>query len=445
MLKYFYIIIFMIPFIFYDWIILQRILILLTFIFIFELGSFEFLERLRVGGGLDLISYVLILLTFWIVFLILISRERIVRQKFFSIQFLFILLLLLLFLILRFYSINLFMFYVWFERRLIPTFFLILGWGFQSERLQAGVYLLLYTLIFSLPLIIIIFYIFKLSKSIIIFINLSFINRLNLFIFIAVFSAFLVKLPFFILHLWLPKAHVEAPVRGSIILAGVLLKLGGYGIIRVSGIIYKIIINYSLYLIFISLVGGVLIRLNCLRQRDLKLLIAYSSVSHIGLILSGILTFRFWGLRRRLVIIVRHGLCSSGLFFLTNVRYERVGSRRFIFIKGIISIIPKIRLWWFLFCCMNMAAPPSLNLLGEIGVINSLVAWSWVRIIRLRLIGFFVAAYSLYLFSFSQHGVYRERIFRFSRRNICEFLVVFLHWVPLNILIVCRELILIWV
>lgn len=445
MLKYIFMITFLVPFVFLEWVSLQSVLMLFALIFIMELGSFEFVEGLRLGNGLDLMSYTLILLSLWIVILILLRRESVTNSKFFQYQFLFILLILILFLLLRFYSTNIFLFYLWFESRLIPTFFLILGWGYQRERLQAGIYILIYTLIFSLPLIIIIFWLFKITGRISIFTNFSYKNKINLFIFIAIFSAFLVKLPLFMLHLWLPKAHVEAPVRGSMILAGVLLKLGGYGIIRMAKIIYKNIVQYSRILVILSLVGGVLIRLNCLRQSDLKLLIAYSSVSHMGVMLSGLLTFRWWGLRRRLVVMLRHGLCSSGLFFLTNICYERVGSRRFIFIKGIIRFIPKLRLWWFLFCAMNIAAPPSLNLLGEIGLINSLVGWSWVSILRLGLIGFFVASYSLYLFSFRQHGKYRDRVLRFSINNVCEFLILFLHWLPLNLLIIFSEVRLDWI
>lgn len=167
---------------------------------------------------------------------------------------------------------------------------------------------------------------------------------INYIIFIFIYLAFMVKLPIFILHLWLPKAHVEAPVAGSIILAGVLLKLGGYGILRFRTLIYRLIYKYIWGFIILRLLGGTLIRLNCLRQRDVKLLIAYSSVRHIGIILSGSLTLRVWGLRRGLALILSHGLCSSGLFFLANVVYERLGSRRIYLVKGIIHLLPKITL-----------------------------------------------------------------------------------------------------
>lgn len=390
--------------------------------------------------GLDVISFGLILLSFWISALIVISSSSVYSLKLNFNYFLFNILFLLLILLLTFRCMNLFLFYVFFESRLIPTLFLILGWGYQPERLQAGLYLLFYTLFASLPLLIVLFYIINSFYSL----NFLFLKEFsieNFIIYLFLVFAFLVKIPIFIVHLWLPKAHVEAPVSGSIILAGVLLKLGGYGLIRIFPVILKVSIKLNIFWIILSLVGGFLVRIICLRQIDLKSLVAYSSVAHISLVIGGLIVLISWGWGFSYSLIIAHGLCSSGLFYLVNLTYERSGSRSLIINKGILTFMPSVAIWWFLLCSRNIAAPPSLNLLAEIGLLNSVLGWSQYSIILLILLSFFSAAYSLYLYSFSQHGKFNRGNYSFSFALNREFLVLILHWLPVNILFIKRELI----
>nr|UGS80238.1 NADH dehydrogenase subunit 4 [Ectopsocopsis cryptomeriae] len=445
MLKYIMYMIFMIPLFTLNWSFIQINLFLMSFIFMLEMGCFLNIETVGMGFGLDFLSFMLIFLSIWISSLMLISSKTIVESFFYK-KFVLLLLILLFMLLLSFSTLNLFMFYLYFESSLIPTFFLILGWGYQSERIQAGIYLLFYTLISSLPLLMMIFYMMDKNLTLMLLISLIYNNsmNINIYMFMCMYMAFLVKLPMFLFHLWLPKAHVEAPVAGSMILAGILLKLGGYGIIRISMFIWKKILNYVIFVIVISLIGGVLISVNCLRQTDMKMLVAYSSVSHMGIMVGGMLTFSIWGLSSSLAMMLSHGLCSSGLFYLVNVAYERFGSRNLLIVKGMMNFIPKMTLWWFLFCSMNMAAPPSLNLLSEIGLINSLISYSWVTFISLMLMGFFAAGYSLYLFSYSQHGKNINGLYSFSSSSIREYLIVFLHWLPLNFLILYSEIFMLW-
>uniref|UniRef100_UPI0030031D0E NADH dehydrogenase subunit 4 n=1 Tax=Etisus laevimanus TaxID=1606861 RepID=UPI0030031D0E len=387
--------------------------------------------------GMDYISYIMIYLSFWIMSLVVLASQKVKNMLMFSSSFIVVSLFLLLSLVVTFSSMDYLLFYISFEMSLIPTLILILGWGYQPERIQAGIYMLFYTLGFSLPLLGSLLLLFSKSGSLSIIYMSSelYLSCDSLIWYFCSVWAFLVKLPMYMFHLWLPKAHVEAPVAGSMILAGVLLKLGGYGLIRV--LVWFQLINMSHVWLWMSLglIGGIYISFMCLRQVDMKSLIAYSSVAHMSLVLCGLMNFSMWGLSGAVIVMVGHGLCSSGLFCLANIVYERIGSRSLVVGKGLLSFMPSMGLWWFLLSVSNMASPPSLNLLGEISLITSIVMWSKVSILGLSLLSFFSAAYTLYMYSLSQHGLFFNSLFSCCSGKVQEYLVLFLHWFPLNILI----------
>nr|ARH54489.1 NADH dehydrogenase subunit 4 [Melolontha hippocastani] len=391
--------------------------------------------------GCDLLSYVMVLLSLWICSLMILASEIVYYKGYFYNLFLLMILLLLISLVLTFSSLNLFVFYLFFEVSLFPTLVLIMGWGYNPERLQAGVYLLFYTLFASLPMMVSIFYCYSNINSLDYF---YFTDMGNIFLYLCMNVVFFIKMPMYFVHLWLPKAHVEAPVAGSMILAGVMLKLGGYGLMRLMPLFLSIGVKINWVFIVISMVGGFLVSLICLRQMDMKALIAYSSVAHMGLVLGGIMTLSYWGMSGGFLMMIAHGLCSSGLFCLANISYERLLSRSLYLNKGLLNIMPIMALWWFLFTCSNMAAPPSLNLAGEIMLINSLVSWGYLTMVFLMLMSFFSAAYSLYLYSYSQHGKLYSGLYAFSSGYLREYLLLLLHWLPLNLLILKSEYFIVW-
>uniref|UniRef100_UPI0030FEAA3D NADH dehydrogenase subunit 4 n=1 Tax=Egeirotrioza xingi TaxID=3132083 RepID=UPI0030FEAA3D len=361
---------------------------------------------------------VLMLLSFWIILMMVIS----VNQSISSIDLMMIFISLLFSLCLSFYCDSLIMFYMGFEMSVFPILLIIYGWGYQPDRMEAGFYLILYTIFFSLPFLLSIFYIEYYG------INLSFI------LYLMMMMGVLAKLPMFGFHIWLPRAHVEAPMFGSMILAGVMLKLGGYGIMKISLMWGDLVFKYSNLTILFSIFGGVILSCICFVQSDMKSLVAYSSIVHMSMVISGLLNMREMSIYGAMYMMIGHGLCSSGLFCVLGLTYNRTCSRSIYLNKGILMLMPTCSLWWFMFCSSNLSFPPCLNLPGEILLYISIMSWGNFIFVFIVILGLLSSLYSIYLFSFSQQG-FNMIYFSFCTFSLKESLLMMLHWVPLNFLI----------
>uniref|UniRef100_UPI003002CD2B NADH dehydrogenase subunit 4 n=1 Tax=Limassolla dispunctata TaxID=3019670 RepID=UPI003002CD2B len=432
MMKLIMFIFFMTPLIYvkYNWGLYQ-----LSFLFILlvtmTLSKYSFFSCISYGYGVDYYSYGLIVLSIFIISLMIISM-KLSNWHFLVSEYLFVNLILCLSLIFIFISLNMFMMYMMFEFSLIPLLILIYIWGYQPERLVSGLYLFMYTLFASLPFLLVMIYIYMIQGSFYFGLNFGLFGGFLSHLFLI--FAFMVKLPMFMVHFWLPKAHVQAPVSGSMILAGLMLKIGGYGLIRFMFLFENSFLKYSFIWFSLSMVGCILVSLICLIQGDLKSLIAYSSVAHMSMCLIGLVSMSKWGIWGSYLMMISHGLCSSGLFCLANFIYERYGSRSFFLNKGIINLMPSMSFIWFMFCAFNMSCPPSLNFLSEVFIINSMMMYWQHSFIIFIFMSFFSACFSYYLYSFTQHGS-SHLLYSYNTGSVREFLLMIVHLVPLFMII----------
>lgn len=327
-------------------------------------------------------------------------------------------------------------FYFFFEFSLIPTLWIILKWGYQPERLQAVIFIVIYTVGGSLPLLVILLFIFSfMGRDSFILGKLVDGLRWGLpsWVWGFILLAFLVKIPIYGFHGWLPKAHVEAPLAGSMVLAGVLLKLGGFGLMRVIWVI-RIYNNRVLIMVIrFRIWGGFLSCLVSITQRDVKSIIAYSSVSHISIVIARILRCYPSGKYGGECIMFTHGVCSPCMFALAARAYDWRQSRRVVINTNVLRVFPLFSIFWFIFGIVNIGCPPSLNFFREVFMFRVIKELNIIFILPLGLICQFSCVFTVFLYGYLNHGgvssyIHPKRTLRdrYLRRFLFSSVVVFL-------------------
>lgn len=351
-----------------------------NFVFVYHLPWLSFLN-VYYSIGIDGISiFFIILTTFLIPFCILISWNSI---KYRIKEFLLMLILTEFLLINVFSVLDLFFFYFFFEAVLIPMFIIIGIWGSRQRKIHAAYQFFFYTLLGSILMLlgIIVIYYHLGTTDIQVLTHSNFSETRQLILWLAFFASFSVKVPMLPFHIWLPEAHVEAPTAGSVILAGVLLKLGTYGIIRFMIPFFPYGNTFFTPLVFTMCVIAIIYS-SCttIRQIDLKKIIAYSSVAHMNFALLGLFTNNSMGIEGSLYLMLGHGIVSSALFLCIGVLYDRYHTRNILYYGGLVNIMPIFSIYFLIFILANIGMPGTINFVGEllilIGVfqVNSIVA-----------------------------------------------------------------------
>lgn len=369
-------------------------------------AAFQFVEKtawvatgINYHMGVDGISMLFVILTtFLMPFCILASWEAIeTRVKEYMIAFLVMETLM----IGVFCALDLVLFYLFFEAGLIPMFLIIGIWG-GKRRIYASFKFFLYTLLGSVLMLLAILYMYFTAGTT----DIPSLMKTGLFsaqaqtwLWLAFFASFAVKMPMWPVHTWLPDAHVEAPTAGSVILAAVLLKMGGYGFLRFSLPMFPLASEYFAPFVFaLSVIAIVYASLVALVQEDMKKLIAYSSVAHMGFVTMGIFTFNTQGIEGAIFQMLSHGIVSGALFLCVGVVYDRLHTREIARYGGLVNNMPKYAFVFMLFTMANVGLPGTGGFVGELlTLVGAFQANTWVALIATSGV-IFAAAYALWLY-----------------------------------------------
>ena len=396
-------------------------------------SDFQFLEEffwisgfIKFKFGIDGISILFILLTAFITPIAVISCINSVKVR--LKEFLIAILILETFMIGVFCSLDLVIFYLFFEAGLIPMFLIIGIWG-GSRRIYSAFKFFLFTLLGSVLMLVAIISIYWITGTT----DVTQIYQIRIpaeyqyLLWLAFFSSFAVKLPMWPVHTWLPDAHVEAPTAGSVILAAILLKMGGYGFIRFSVGMFPVASEYFVPLIFLlSVIAIIYTSLVALMQDDMKKLVAYSSIAHMGFVTLGIFTFNKQGIEGSILQMLSHGLISAALFLCVGVLYDRIHSRLINSYGGIVNILPKYSFIFMIFVLAALGIPGTSGFIGEFLVLVGAFKINFLVAILASTGVILAAAYMLWLSKRVLFGkLEKNHLKKMTDINISEFSILF--------------------
>ena len=396
-------------------------------------ADFQFIEEanwingfIRFKFGIDGISILFIVLTAFITPICIISCISSIKKR--LKEFLIAILVLETFMIGVFCSLDLVIFYLFFEAGLIPMFLIIGIWG-GPKRVYAAFKFFLFTLLGSVLMLVDIISIYWITGTtdVVQIYEIKIPVEFQYLLWLAFFSSFAVKMPMWPVHTWLPDAHVEAPTAGSVILAAILLKMAGYGFLRFSIGMFPIASEYFIPLIYtLSIIAIIYTSLVALMQEDMKKLIAYSSVAHMGFVTLGIFTFTKQGIEGSIFQMLSHGIISAALFLCVGVLYDRVHSRLINSYGGIVNILPKYAFVFAIFMLGSLGLPGTSGFIGEILVLLGTFQKSFLAAI-LASIGIILgAAYMLWLYKRVVFGkLEKKELLELKDLNYSETVILF--------------------
>jgi len=403
-----------------------------------SLSNFQFVEeRAWLAGfvnykvGIDGISILFVVLTAFITPLCILSVNNSVKVR--LRDFLIAILIMESFMIGVFCALDLVIFYLFFEAGLIPMFLIIGIWG-GPKRVYSAFKFFLYTLLGSVLMLVAIISIYWITGTtdVIKLYELGIDPKYQNLLWLAFFSSFAVKTPMWPVHTWLPDAHVEAPTAGSVLLAAILLKMAGYGFIRFSLGLFPFASEIFTPLIYVlSLIAIVFTSLIALMQEDMKKLIAYSSVAHMGFVTLGIFTLKQQGIEGSIIQMISHGLVSAALFLCVGVVYDRIHSRLINTYGGIVSIIPKYSILFMLFTLAALGLPGTSGFIGEFLILMGAFKDNFLVAVIASLGVIFGAAYMLWLYKRVVFGeIVNKNLLKMPDLNKSEFTILIILALP---------------